>query len=137
MSSRPNSIDMHVGGRLRMRRMMIGMSQERLGHELGVTFQQIQKYEKGTNRIGASRLFDMSRVLEVEIGYFFEGLGTADRASRPGSERLSEFIATPEGVALNSAFAAIADQATRKRIIELVKTLSGDMGALRRTANGD
>ena len=109
-----------------MRRMLIGMSQEKLGEALGLTFQQVQKYEKGANRIGASRLHQIGGVLGVPIEYFFEGLeqegggGTALSGSLP-----AEFLSTAEGIQLNSAFFAISDPQLRKRILELLKTLAG------------
>src|SRR4051794_34996027 len=81
MDGKPNPIDVHVGARVRLRRTLLGMSQERLGEALGLTFQQVQKYERGTNRIGASRLFDLSRVLEVPVSFFFEEM-LADVAER-------------------------------------------------------
>src|SRR3546814_20113266 len=71
----PNPVDVHVGSRVRLRRTLLGMSQEKLGEAIGLTFQQVQKYERGTNRIGASRLFDLSKVLDVPVGFFFEELG--------------------------------------------------------------
>jgi transcriptional regulator with XRE-family HTH domain len=127
MMSDPNPVDIHVGRRLRFRRMMLGMSQEKLGAELGLTFQQIQKYEKGSNRIGASRLYDIARILAVPVGFFFEelpntgpsrGFNTAESAS------IMEFLGSPEGNALVASFAAIRDAATRRRILDLVKTLA-------------
>ncbi|QDL91585.1 helix-turn-helix transcriptional regulator [Paroceanicella profunda] len=143
MLSTANLIDIHVGSRLRFRRLMVGMSQERLGAELGVTFQQVQKYEKGTNRIGASRLYEISRVLMVNVSYFFEGLEGDENQSGEGlpATAVTDFVSTSEGMALNTAFSSIRDRATRKRIVELVKTLAVDVredsGSLPRTANGD
>ena len=85
---KPNPVDVHVGGRVRLRRMLLGMSQEKLGEHLGLTFQQVQKYEKGANRIGASRLFDIARVLDVPIGYFFEEM-SEDTALKSPSQLLA------------------------------------------------
>jgi transcriptional regulator with XRE-family HTH domain len=112
-----------------MRRLMVGMSQGRLGEALDVTFQQIQKYEKGTNRIGASRLQQLARVLEVPPAFFFEGAPSSD----PGKPMLAEpaasayvvdFLSTSEGLQLNRAFAQIRDPKVRKRVLDLVTALS-------------
>jgi transcriptional regulator with XRE-family HTH domain len=126
----PNPIDIHVGGRVRMRRMLIGMSQEKLGEQLGLTFQQVQKYEKGANRIGASRLFEISRILGVPVDFFFEGLEAAahNGASNGFSDTKEagfdlDVLATSEGIQLNSAFFSIREPAVRKRVLDLVKTL--------------
>src|SRR3954447_8504909 len=107
---KPNPIDIHVGSRVRLRRNMLGMSQEKLGENLGITFQQIQKYEKGTNRIGASRLQHIARVLSVPVAFFFEGapgLNPADGRPQPdgeGPNYLVDFLATSDGIQLNKAF---------------------------------
>ncbi len=133
----PNPIDRHVGGRVRMRRVMRGMSQEKLGEALGLTFQQVQKYEKGTNRIGASRLQQISRTLEVPPAFFFEGapsfeaianpepghMGLAEESNAP---YVADFLATAEGLHLNMAFARIHDPKIRKRIVDLVSSLAGE-----------
>jgi transcriptional regulator with XRE-family HTH domain len=127
MSARgPTSIDQHVGARLRLRRSLLDMSQSELGEKLGVTFQQVQKYERGTNRVGASRLFHVARVMEVPISYFFEGLDTEgdSELKGPDSETLYDFIASPDGLALASAFAGISDQTVRRRVIDLLRSLS-------------
>src|ERR1700738_3009952 len=102
----PNPIDKHVGSRVRMRRMMLAMSQEKLGDALGLTFQQVQKYEKGTNRIGASRLQQISHILQVPVAFFFEGApnlhGSADGGMKeaPSPAYVSDFLATSEGLSL-------------------------------------
>ena len=127
MSARgPTSIDQHVGARLRLRRSLLDMSQSELGEKLGVTFQQVQKYERGTNRVGASRLFHVARVMDVPISYFFEGLDTEgdSQLKGPDSETLYDFIASPDGLALASAFAGISDQTVRRRVIDLLRSLS-------------
>lgn len=124
----PNPVDVHVGARVRMRRMLIGMSQEKLGEALGLTFQQVQKYEKGSNRIGASRLYQIGAVLGVPIEFFFEGLerdpspNGADNAASFDTELLS----SAEGIQLNSAFFAISDPRLRKRLLNLIKAMAGD-----------
>lgn len=125
----PNPVDKHVGSRVRMRRMMIGMSQEKLGENLGITFQQIQKYEKGTNRIGASRLQHISTVLGVSVAFFFEGIpsiapGAAGFAEDASPAYVSDFLATSEGIALTRAFLKIPDSKVRRRIVDLVEALA-------------
>lgn len=124
----PNPIDVHVGSRVRMRRMLIGMSQEKLGDQLGLTFQQVQKYEKGANRIGASRLYHISQILGVPIEFFYEGLPAEETAATEGfGERGSNFdfdlLSTSEGIQLNSAFFSIKSPKVRKQLLDLVKTL--------------
>jgi transcriptional regulator with XRE-family HTH domain len=111
-----------------MQRMLIGMSQEKLGEALGLTFQQVQKYEKGTNRIGASRLYEIGAVLGVPIEYFFEGLENG--AAPPGDGHARGgldvgMLSTAEGIQLNSAFFAISDPKLRRRVLELIKALGG------------
>jgi transcriptional regulator with XRE-family HTH domain len=128
----PNPIDKHVGSRVRMRRMMLAMSQEKLGDALGLTFQQVQKYEKGTNRIGASRLQQISGILQVPVAFFFEGapevaggraLGFRDA---PSPTYVSEFLATTDGLALTKAFMRIPDAKLRRRIVDLVEQIAGE-----------
>lgn len=124
----PNPIDKHVGSRVRMRRMMIGMSQEKLGESLGITFQQIQKYEKGTNRIGASRLQNISSVLGVAVSFFFDGAPSSTNAEgfAEGSSPayVADFLATSEGLALTRAFTRIQNSKVRRRIVDLVEALA-------------
>ena len=127
----PNPIDLHVGGRVRMRRMIVGMSQERLGEALGLTFQQVQKYEKGSNRIGASRLQQISHILEVPVEFFFEGLPTAGESAfsaglneAPSSGYVSNFLTSSEGVQLTKAFMCIRDEKVRRKIIEMVSAIA-------------
>ena len=128
-SRRANPVDVHVGTRVRLRRMLLGMSQEKLGEHLGLTFQQIQKYEKGINRIGASRLFDLSRVLAVPVQFFYEELPVSDGASgfaeQPEGYAV-EFLASREGLELNKAFARITDPRVRRSIVELVRSFAGE-----------
>jgi transcriptional regulator with XRE-family HTH domain len=124
-----NPIDIHVGSRVRARRTMMGVSQAKMGGHLGITFQQIQKYEKGTN-ISASRLQEAARLLGVPVGYFFEGapggapalVGNADKTS----SAIVAFISTTEGVRLNKAFGRVKDAKLRRHIIALVRALAGD-----------
>jgi transcriptional regulator with XRE-family HTH domain len=128
----PNPIDVHVGSRVRLRRMMLGMSQEKLGEHLGLTFQQIQKYEKGTNRIGASRLQAIARVLKVPVAFFFEGApGLAPIAGDQGfdptaTSNVVDFLSTSEGLRLNRAFIRIDDPKKRRKLVELVAAIAGD-----------
>ena len=129
---KPNPVDVHVGSRVRYRRMIIGMSQEKLGEKMNLTFQQIQKYEKGTNRIGASRLFQLSKILEVPVGYFFEDAFANAAPSNPlqglhepqQEALLLDFLNSREGLDLNRAFAKIHDPKVRRRVIDLVRALS-------------
>jgi transcriptional regulator with XRE-family HTH domain len=130
----PNPIDKHVGSRVRMRRMMLSMSQEKLGDALGLTFQQVQKYEKGTNRIGASRLQQISQILQVPVAFFFEGApnipplgGSTDGMKEaPSPAYVSDFLATSEGLALTKAFMRIKEAKLRRRIVDLVEEIAGD-----------
>ena len=127
----PNPTDRHVGSRVRMRRMMLSMSQEKLGDALGLTFQQVQKYEKGTNRIGASRLQQISHILQVPVAFFFEGAPSlGDQANgmgeAPSPAYVSDFLATSDGLALTRAFTRIKDAKLRRRIVDLVQQIAGD-----------
>ncbi len=127
---KPNPVDTHVGSRVRLRRMLLGMSQERLGESMGLTFQQVQKYEKGVNRIGASRLFQIARILDVPIQFFFEEAphidgNAAHGMAEPDSETfILEFLNSREGLELNRAFVKIADPKVRKSVVDLVRALS-------------
>jgi transcriptional regulator with XRE-family HTH domain len=131
----PNPIDKHVGSRVRMRRMMLAMSQEKLGDALGLTFQQVQKYEKGTNRIGASRLQQISNILQVPVAFFFEGapditegVGRSSGKDAPSPAYVSDFLATSDGLALTKAFMRITDAKLRRRIVDLVEQIAGEDG---------
>jgi len=127
----PNLIDEHVGGRVRMRRMMLGMSQEKLGEALGITFQQVQKYEKGANRISASRLHQISHVLQVSMPFFFEGAPHVpghpeDIGVAPSPAYVSEFLASSDGLALIKAFTQIEQPQLRRSIVKLVEEVADD-----------
>jgi transcriptional regulator with XRE-family HTH domain len=126
----PNPIDIHVGARIRLRRQLLKMSQERLGDDLGVTFQQVQKYERGANRVGASRLYRLSRVLEVPVQFFFEGLGEKSAASGMAEDDQTplvyDFIQSADGVSLAESFSRIKDAKVRRRVLELVRTLAAE-----------
>jgi transcriptional regulator with XRE-family HTH domain len=125
----PNPVDKYVGSRVRMRRIMLGMSQEKLGEALGLTFQQVQKYEKGTNRVGASRIQQISEILQVPISFLFEG-GPSGAANSEGFSEgtspayVSDFLATSEGLALTRAFTRIPDAKLRRSIVELVEQIA-------------
>lgn len=128
-----NPVDVHVGGRVRLRRMLLSMSQEKLGESLGLTFQQVQKYEKGANRIGASRLFELARILGVNVQYFFDEMGGQSAFAANGTpgfsettneDNLVEFLNSREGIELNRAFLRIEDPKVRRAILELVRSLA-------------
>ena len=123
----PNPIDKHVGSRVRMRRMMLSMSQEKLGDALKLTFQQVQKYEKGTNRIGASRLQQISQILQVPVAFFFEGSPESNGEFAEGASPsyVSDFLATSDDLALTKAFMRIEDAKLRRKIVDLVQQISG------------
>lgn len=129
---KPNPIDIHVGSRIRLRRTMLGMSQEKLGESLGITFQQIQKYEKGTNRVGASRLQNISGILNVPVSFFFEdapgdqAVGASGMAEASSSNYVVDFLSSSEGLQLNRAFVKIGDPKVRRRIVDLVKALAAE-----------
>jgi transcriptional regulator with XRE-family HTH domain len=125
----PDAIDVFVGGRIRMRRMMLKMSQTRLGEELGITFQQVQKYEKGTNRVGASRLQKIATVLGVPPSFFFnqeseEPASTAGIGDFLAMNDISQFLQSREGVTLNQSFLKISDPKVRQKIVALVKAMA-------------
>jgi transcriptional regulator with XRE-family HTH domain len=120
-----NAIDKKLGQRVRTRRLEIGMSQERLAELLGVTFQQVQKYEKGVNRIAASRLHDIAGSLDMPIARFFEGLGgRASGVAESSTEYIDDALATPEGAQLMALFASIKSKKVRRQVLELVKALT-------------
>jgi transcriptional regulator with XRE-family HTH domain len=123
-------IDKHVGARLRTRRMMLKMSQTALGEALGVTFQQVQKYEKGVNRIGAGRLQEIAGILQVPIAYFFEGAPTSARHSGRSKELMpdyvSEFLTTSDGITFTKAFMQIKQPKLRRLLVHLAQELAGN-----------
>lgn len=134
--SRPSPVDVHVGSRIRLRRTLLGMSQERLGDSLGVTFQQVQKYERGINRVGASRLFDMSRILDVPINYFYDNMsdGVSGASSTPrGSGGFAEpqdafgsdeAVSKRETMELVRAYYRLTDPNMRRRMVDLMKSMA-------------
>lgn len=136
-SDRPNPIDVHVGSRVRLRRTLLGMSQEKLGQAIGLTFQQVQKYERGANRIGASRLFDLAGVLDVPVSYFFEEMA-ASLGGKPGDRGMSEKPTEPyqaepvmkrETLELVRAYLRIPDPLLRRRVFELAKAIANAYSA--------
>ena len=125
----PDPIDRHVGSRVRMRRIMLAMSQEKLGAALGLTFQQVQKYERGANRIGASRLQQISHILQVPVAFFFEGAPNASAPHGSNGNALStidDFVSDLDGLRLAKAFMRIDNAALRRRIVVLVQGIAGD-----------
>jgi transcriptional regulator with XRE-family HTH domain len=126
----PNPIDKHVGSRLRMRRMMLGMSQEKLGEAFGLTFQQVQKYEKGTNRISASRLQQAAHILRVSVPFFFEGAPGGHELSEtaPSPAYVNEFVSSEDGLRLIKAFMRIGRPAVRSRIVNVVQEIAAADG---------
>ena len=127
--SGPHPIDVHVGSRVKLRRMILGLSQENLGKSLGLTFQQIQKYEKGVNRIGASRMYELSQLLEVPVQFFYDEYDLATDAGAPGfaetgSEDVMTLMSSPEGVQLCRYFSEIRDPEVKKRVLELVRSIA-------------
>ena len=131
-SDKPNPIDVHVGARVRLRRTLLGMSQDKLGEAIGLTFQQVQKYERGANRVGASRLYDLSRVLDVPVSFFFDDLSpeTAAAAGAPPSERepAGQYEPDPmmrrETLELVRAYYRITDPQIRRRLFDLTKAIA-------------
>ncbi len=136
---RASPMNAHVGARVRLRRMLLGLSQEKLGESLGLTFQQIQKYEKGVNRIGASRLYELAKVLGVPVGFFYDQAPTIAAFANGGGPGLAEgsgqesyvvdFLGSREGLELNKAFIRITDAKVRRSIVELVRSLASDAAA--------
>lgn len=131
MAKSPNPVDQYVGRRVRMRRLMLDLSQTRLADALGVTFQQVQKYEKGTNRISASRLQHISQILQVPIPFFFEGLPPMAKGLKKAPDALfltyiSDFLASSDGLSLIKAFMQIKETGLRRSIVHLVEEVAGD-----------
>ncbi|MEQ8814880.1 MAG: helix-turn-helix domain-containing protein [Thalassobaculum sp.] len=125
----PNPVDIHVGARVRLRRTLLGMSQERLGEALGLTFQQVQKYERGANRIGASRLFDLARALQVPVGFFFDDLpeGVAEGGPPTAPVQDDDPMQRRETIELVRAFYRIQDPTARRRLFELTRSIADTM----------
>jgi transcriptional regulator with XRE-family HTH domain len=128
----PNFVDRHVGNRVRMRRLLVGMSQEKLGELLGITFQQVQKYEKGSNRVSASRLYQIARVLGVPVQFFYDELkeddGPTGFAESAGADAIAGALQSPDGVQIARIFSATTDPEKRKLILNAVKLLADYKG---------
>ena len=132
----PNPIDIHVGRRVRQRRKTLGVTQERLAEDLGLTFQQVQKYERGANRVSASKLYEIAKSLRTSIAYFFEGLADPSTAhdapgmAEPSSEQfVTEFLMTPEGLELAELFPRIRRARVRRRVLDLVRSMAEEDSA--------
>lgn len=131
MDAGPSPIDVHVGQRVRLRRKMMGISQERLAEGLGLTFQQVQKYERGANRISASKLYQIARVLQVPTGFFFEGLDdpaspSGDNYTAAWSKVVDDLLAEPNGPALIEAFLSIRRRSVRKGLADLAREIAAN-----------
>ncbi len=122
----PNVVDIHVGGRIRLRRKLLGVSQQQLAEHLRLTFQQVQKYESGSNRISASKLYETARLLETPLSYFFDGLqgSTAEVAKDEGGHAIRTFLNTVEGPELAGTFLAIHPETVRRKVLELVRAVA-------------
>ena len=131
MTANPNSVDVHVGSRVRLRRTLLGMSQQKLGNALGLTFQQVQKYERGTNRIGSSRLYVLSRILDVPVSFFFDDMAQEIAVGQPGFAEAAQVLfdqdnlAKRETLELVRAYYKVKDALVRKRSFDLVKAIGG------------
>lgn len=126
----PAEVDMHVGARIRMRRRFLGFTQQTLAESLGLTFQQVQKYERGANRVSASKLYDIARALNVPVPYFFEGLADTgsdgDDAARGAEQSIREFLMTAEGQELATLYPRIVQSRLRRQVLELVRAIAGE-----------
>ncbi len=127
----PNPIDLHVGARIRTRRKILGVSQEKLAECLGLTFQQVQKYERAANRVSASKLYEIAAALQTQIAYFFEGLADPSQAAGEaidnGAEQfVHDFLTTPEGLELAGLFPKIRRGAVRRRVLDLVRSMADE-----------
>jgi transcriptional regulator with XRE-family HTH domain len=129
---RPNPVDLHVGGRVRMRRKLLGVSQEQLADSLGLTFQQVQKYERGANRVSASKLYEIAKTLQVPVAFFFDGLAdpmegsNGDEVGHKAERIVQEFLTTPEGLELAEVFPKIGRGRVRRQVLDLVRAMAED-----------
>jgi transcriptional regulator with XRE-family HTH domain len=121
----PHPVDRHVGLRIRMRRKEMSVSQERLAEALGITFQQVQKYERGANRVSASKLWEIAAALKTPVAYFYDGLGERD-GSAAQRDAVQEFMLSTEGIELMSAFPRITEPTIRRKIVELVRVVADE-----------
>lgn len=127
----PNPVDLHVGARIRMRRKILGVSQEKLADDLGLTFQQVQKYERGANRVSASKLYEIARSLQAPISYFFDGLAdplaAESEVAGAGEDRfVHEFLMTTEGLELAAIFPRIKRGRVRRKVLDLVRAMADE-----------
>lgn len=120
----PNPVDRHVGLRIRLRRKELGVSQERLAESIGLTFQQVQKYERAANRVSASKLWEMARALKTSVAYFYEGLGDPSVPAEEGRDTVHDFLLTPEGMELAGLFPRVRRARVRRRLLDLVRTMA-------------
>lgn len=127
----PNPIDRHVGLRIRMRRKELGVSQERLAESIGLTFQQVQKYERATNRVSASKLWEMARALSTSVAYFYEGLGEPASAGGAPPEPMQEFLLSNEGLELAQTFPRIRQPQVRRKVLDLVRAMADESDTVR------
>ena len=130
----PNPVDLHVGARIRMRRKILGVSQEKLADDLGLTFQQVQKYERGANRVSASKLYEIARSLQAPISYFFDGLADplaaeAEVAGTGEDRFVHDFLMTTEGLELAAIFPKIKRGRVRRKVLDLVRAMADDEAA--------
>lgn len=128
----PNPVDLYVGGRIRMRRRTLGVSQEKLADDLGLTFQQVQKYERGANRVSASKLYEIARSLSTPVAFFFDGLNdptSADSYLDGGENHVHDFLMTNEGVELATIFPQVRRARVRRRILDLVRAMAEEDAA--------
>ncbi|MDB5447521.1 MAG: transcriptional regulator, Cro/CI family [Phenylobacterium sp.] len=125
----PNPIDRHVGLRIRLRRKELGISQEKLAECIGLTFQQVQKYERAANRVSASKLWEMARALNTSIGYFYEGLPDSPDTERSQRSTVEDFLLSAEGAELVRCFPRIVRPGVRRQILELVRTMAAEPDA--------
>jgi transcriptional regulator with XRE-family HTH domain len=131
MQKLANDTDRHIGKQIRERRIAIGMSQEKLGEALGLTFQQVQKYERGVNRIGAGRLQDIARILAVDVTYFFDGLPDWTGSKDPADHAFRIVTSTPQGVKLIKLFASVEDSNIQRSIVDLVEVVLDSKAAVK------
>ena len=129
----PNVVDIHVGGRVRMRRKMLGISQETLADALKLTFQQVQKYERGANRVSASKLYDIAKTLQVPVSFFFDGLADpvtneSDDVGAAADRIITDFLNTPEGLELAEMFPKIGRSRVRRQVLDLVRAMADEEG---------
>ncbi|WP_333587979.1 helix-turn-helix domain-containing protein [Phenylobacterium sp.] len=128
----PNPVDRHVGLRIRLRRKELGVSQEKLAEAIGLTFQQVQKYERAANRVSASKLWEMARALKTSVAYFYEGLGDPTLSNGPeedGRDSVHDFLLTPEGMELAALFPKVRQARVRRRLLDLVRTMAEEAEA--------